>query len=72
MVIEFKNPKRVPIWAFNRDQAGGDVLSYELFPFRGGKVEKSDWGYTWTNLGDGTIGQPKEPVIPSWSSLKKY
>ena len=70
--IEFKNPDKIPIWAFNKDQEDGDILSYELFPFHEGEIEKSDWGYTWTNLGDGTIGQPKDPVIPGWSSLKSY
>jgi len=70
--IEFKNPDKVPIWAFNKDQTKGDILSYELFPCHGSKIVESEWGYTWENLGDGTIGQPKKTVIPDWRVLKKY
>jgi len=70
--IEFKTPGRVPIWFFNKDQRQGDIMSFELSPFRGGKVKKSEWGYIWENLGNGTIGQPKVPVLPTWDSLKDY
>ncbi|MHB1276437.1 MAG: uroporphyrinogen decarboxylase family protein [Candidatus Humimicrobiaceae bacterium] len=70
--IEFETPDRTPIWAFNKDQTNGDILSYELFPFHEGEVIKSEWGYIWENLGDGTIGQPKNPVVPSWDTLKDY
>lgn len=70
--IEFNRPDRIPIWAFNKDKTDGDILSYELFPFHEGEVEKSDWGYIWENLNDGTIGQPKKPVILDWKDLKNY
>jgi uroporphyrinogen decarboxylase len=70
--IEFRNPDRVPIWFFNRDQLGGDILTFELSPFRGGEVQQSEWGYVWDNLGDGTIGCPRTPVIPSWNTLDSF
>ncbi len=71
--IEFNNPDKIPIWAFNRDQTKGDIISYELlFPVHGGNIEKSEWGYTWENLGDGTIGQPKKIVILNCSMLDSY
>ena len=69
--LKFENPGRIPIWFFNRDQMAGDILSFELFPYKG-SVSKSEWGYVWENLGDGTLGQPKVPVIPTWDSLKDY
>lgn len=50
----------------------GDILSYPLFPFHGKGEEKNDWGYTLKNLGDGTMGQPVDPVLSNWSSLKNY
>ena len=70
--IEFRNPGRVPILAWNKDQTDGDILSYELFPFHGVNIEKSEWGYVWKNLGDGTIGYVEEPIIPTWDRLEKY
>jgi len=70
--IQFDNPDRIPIWHFNRDQLDGDILSYELSPYRGGKVKKSEWGFEWENLGDGTVGQPKEPIIQYWDILKSF
>jgi uroporphyrinogen decarboxylase len=70
--IEFRNPGRLPILAWNKDQTDGDILSYELFPFHGVTVEKSEWGYVWKNLGDGTIGYIEEPIIPTWEKVEKY
>ena len=67
--IEFNNPDKVPIWAINRDQVKGDLITYELFPNPNGEIKKSFWGYEWENLGDGTIGQPKKIVI---ENLDKY
>jgi uroporphyrinogen decarboxylase len=70
--IEFKNPDKIPIWAFNKDEDKGDIISYKLFPGNGDDNRKSDWGYTFENLGNGTMGQPKKPVIPDWDMLNFY
>jgi hypothetical protein len=35
-------------------------------------VNRSEWGYVWENLGDGTLGQPKKPVIPTWDHLDAF
>jgi hypothetical protein len=69
--ISFDSPDRIPIFFWNRDEMEGDILSFELFPYKGDVLE-SEWGYTWENLGDGTIGQPKKAVIPTWDHLKDY
>ena len=67
--IEFKGPDRVPIWFFNRDRMRGDVLCFGLSAEQEGT---SEWGYRWRRLDDGTMGQPAEPVLPTWQSLASY
>ncbi|KPJ89264.1 MAG: hypothetical protein AMS17_02625 [Spirochaetes bacterium DG_61] len=42
--IEFRGPDRIPLWYWNRDREAGDVLSFELFPYKGGKVNRSEVG----------------------------
>jgi uroporphyrinogen-III decarboxylase len=69
--IEFKYPDRVPVWHINRDQELGDILLFELNLTRDDGVT-DEWGYAWENLSDGTMGQPKDPVISSLSQLKDY
>jgi uroporphyrinogen-III decarboxylase len=76
--IQFDNPDRVPIWLFNQDQEQGDILWYdfritegeERVGYHGGT--KSEWGYAWRTMDDGTMGQPTEPVIPTWEDLAHY
>jgi hypothetical protein len=70
--ITFGHPSRIPIWYWNRDRELGDVFGFELFPYKGGEVSVSEWGYIWENLGDGTLGQPKKPVIKTWEDLNDY
>ncbi len=70
--IKFERPSRIPIWYWNRDKELGDVYGFELFPYKGGEVSVSEWGYTWENLGDGTLGQPKKPVIKTWEDSNAY
>ena len=77
--INFDKPDRVPVCMWNRDQLSGDILVFELalprltdvFKLAEGKLE-SEWGYTWTKLADGTMGQPEKPVINNWSDLEHY
>ena len=67
--ISFDRPSRVPVWYWNADRERSDIHSFELFPYKG-DVNRSEWGYVWENLGDGTIGQPKKPVtVPVFPSL---
>lgn len=70
--INFNCPDRIPVWFWNRDKHMSDILSFELFPYKGEEVAVSEWGYVWENLGDGTLGQPKKPVIKSWDALEEY
>ena len=69
--ISFKNPSRVPVWFWNEDRERSDVHSFELFPYKA-DVKKSEWGYVWEDLGDGTIGQPKQAVLPTWDEFDTF
>lgn len=76
--INFDYPDRIPIWLFNKDEDEGDILWYdfrvyedELLPGNNGNVI-SEWGYKWIRSGDGTMGQPEKPVLPSWEDVEKY
>ena len=67
--IEFDYPDTIPIWHFNYNVTEGDILRFEL------AIEensKSEWGYTWKKLDDGTMGLPDKAVIPYWDNLKDY
>ena len=61
--IGFASPERVPVWFFNRDHLRGDVLAYDMFLEDRGR---SEWGYEWRRLDDGTMGQPLAPVVGDW------
>jgi hypothetical protein len=69
--INFEHPSRIPVWFWNQDKERSDIHSFELFPYKA-DVRKSEWGYEWEDLDDGTIGQPKEPVIPEWDDFDSY
>ena len=69
--IEFRQPDRVPIVFWNRDQASGDVMLYHLslgVPQDGSPNawdwSVNEWGYRLEKLGDGTMGHPVEAVYP--------
>lgn len=67
--ITFDRPDHIPVWHFNRDQAEGDILRYELALTTN---NVSEWGYRWITLDDGTMGQPSGAVIPEWDDLAEY
>ncbi len=67
--IRFEKPSRVPIWFFNQDQREGDILMHGLTL---GEGRRSEWGYTWETMDDGTMGQPTGAVIPEWEDLEGY
>ena len=77
--IEFDNPDRIPICFWNRDHKRGDIMVFELsipplsdvFAAPEAKI-RSEWGYEWTKLNDGTMGQPEKPVIKDWIDLDSY
>jgi len=68
--IEFKSPERMPIWLFNRDQECGDILMYSVGLWNPDR--SSEWGYSFVDLGDGTVGQPKEAVVPTWETSYQF
>ncbi len=78
--IDFNSPDRVPVWNINADQKEGDVLRYRLriYEETSGEVQdyqngrKSEWGYIWETLDDGTMGQPKEAVIHTLEDIESY
>lgn len=67
--IEFKGPDRVPVLFLNRDQKRGDILLYNMALEDG---ERSEWGCKMRSLGDGTMGQPEAPVMPSWRMFEDF
>jgi hypothetical protein len=67
--IRFQSPERIPILFLNRDQFEGDIL------MRGMGLDldgQNEWGYHLENLGDGTMGQPKNPILADWAALDTY
>ena len=68
--IEFGSPDRLPVWNINADEKDGDVLWYDLRVC--GNGNESEWGYTWENLDDGTMGQPRESVIKHAEDIESY
>lgn len=73
--ITFKNPKRMPIVFWNRDQTDGDVMLYHLSLGQEGDGDPSvnawnwsvnEWGYRLEQMSDGTMGHPTEPF---WTEL---
>ena len=67
--IEFRSPDRVPVWFFNRDHLRGDIMCYGLGR---GIEDRNEWGYRMKNLGDGTMGQPEAPVLPTWDTFNGF
>ena len=67
--INFERPDHLPIWFFNRDELSGDILRFNLAIEENGK---SEWGYEWEKLDDGTMGQPAEPVIKELEDLDRW
>ena len=67
--ISFDKPDRIPILLFNRDFDLSDIIITEVINHWDGKnKDVSEWGFVWEKH-DGTMGQPKEPLIKSWSKL---
>ena len=71
--IEFRDPERVPIVFWNRDQSDGDVMLYHLSLGEPGDGDPSvnawdwsanEWGYRLESLDDGTMGHPIEAFWP--------
>jgi uroporphyrinogen decarboxylase len=70
--IEFKKPDYIPVWFINKDVEKGDIANYWLFPL--GKGVTTEWGYEFTHStrDDGTMGMPRDPLIPNWEDLENY
>jgi hypothetical protein len=67
--IKFRQPDRIPIVFWNRDQTSGDVMLYHLSLGAPGSGSVNawdwsvnEWGYRLEKLGDGTMGHPVEQV----------
>jgi len=67
--IDFSCPRRTPVWFFNRDHLRGDILAYPMSIERHGR---SEWGYEWQTLDDGTMGQPRAPVVGRWEDIEAF
>jgi len=71
--VERRGPAFVPLYApSSRDLSDVATLGYgsaaDFVPSEPGATE---WGFVWESL-DGTMGQPKAPVITSWDQLDTY
>ncbi len=66
-------PDRVPL-LYSKTFEPSDIVNIPVvMHFAGPNSDKSEWGFTWENFNnDLALGQPKEPVIKTWSDLKKY
>ena len=78
--ITFRNPGRIPVVFWNRDQTAGDVLIYHLSLGRGAKPDPlvnawdwstNEWGYHLESANDGTMGHPVEAYWPELPSMEK-
>ena len=64
----FRNPDRLPMVFFNRDLEQSDLRMIDLQEHFGGSDGlQSEWGFAWDRL-DGTMGQPREPLIRDWDA----
>lgn len=77
--ITFASPERIPLWFVNCDQTDGDVLMYHLSLGQPGDGSGNDWdwavnewGYRLEKLNDGTMGHPREPLLPDWASAEDF
>ncbi len=77
--IRFCSPDRVPVWNINRDETEGDVLRFDLrlwedagsgSHWRDGN--RSEWGYLWRDLQDGTMGQPVQAIVEDLDDAVSY
>jgi uroporphyrinogen decarboxylase len=69
--IGFRNPERVPVVFWNRDQGEGDIMLYHLALGAKGdgtpntwNWSENEWGYRLESGGDGTMGYPTAPLYP--------
>ena len=76
--ISFQRPDRPPLWLFNRYQEQGDIL-WRDFRIQEGKAcegyhghSRSEWGYEWRTLDDGTMGHPTLPHLPDWKAAQPF
>jgi uroporphyrinogen decarboxylase len=78
--VEFKNPDRVPVLFWNRDQTEGEIMIYHLTLGAPGEGtvnawdwSVNEWGYRLEKLGDGTMGHPVKPFyneLPGSDNIK--
>ncbi len=64
--VHFQRPDRVPILMYNRDFEQSDLIVIEVARhWMGENRDTSEWGFAWERR-DGTMGQPRQPLLPSW------
>ena len=67
--VHFGKPDRVPLLLYSRDFEQSDIIVTEVVDHWGGEnKDSSEWGFAWERH-DGTMGQPKEPLVKSWGDL---
>jgi len=65
-----QKPDYVPILYFNGDKSKADVILVDVVKhFTGDNNDISEWGFAWERSDD-TMGQPKKPLLKSWSDFK--
>ena len=70
--VHFGKPDRVPLLLYNRDFEQSDIIVTEVVDHWGGENrDASEWGFVWERH-DGTMGQPRAPVMKSWDGLERF
>jgi uroporphyrinogen decarboxylase len=71
--IRFEGPERIPL-VYPYDWKDSDIVRVEVVRnYMGPNKTLSEWGFEWQHLeNDLTMGQPREPVLKTWSDLDSY
>jgi uroporphyrinogen-III decarboxylase len=71
--IRFKGPERIPV-CYPYNWRISDIVNVDVVRnFTGPDKVRSEWGFEWAHLeNELAMGQPREPVIPTWADLTRY
>ena len=72
--IEQRDPPRVPVFMFNRDQEKSDILMVHYAPAKSFVPDvpgQTEWGYVMHSV-DNTMGQAEDAPLENWENLSSY
>jgi len=67
--IAFEQPERIPLYLFNRSPEKSDIVACPLSLHQ---EEGAEWSVCLQNLGDGTMGHPDAPALPTWADFAAW